>query len=86
VSWQNIKIVSPEDCVSEVLQGKAAYTVDFQILEDSLMMNIVQQGNKIPAVYQDYADIFSEEEAGILTCHQVYDHMIELVDNSKIPH
>jgi hypothetical protein len=51
VPWQNIEIVSPEDCVSEVLQGKAAYTVDFQILEDSLMMNTVQQGNEIPAVY-----------------------------------
>jgi hypothetical protein len=48
------------------------------------MMNAVQQGNEIPAVYQDYADIFSEEEAGILACHQVYDHMIELVDNNKI--
>jgi hypothetical protein len=41
VSWQNIEIVSPEDCVSEVLQEKAAYIVDFRILEDSLMMNAV---------------------------------------------
>jgi hypothetical protein len=84
--WQNIEIVSPEDCVSEVLQGKAAYTVDFRILEDSLMMNAVQQGNEIPAVYQDYADIFSEEKAGILARHQMYDHTIELVDNSKVLH
>jgi hypothetical protein len=50
------------------------------------MMNAVQQGNEIPAVYQDYADIFSEEEAGILAHYQVYDHTIELVDNSKVPH
>jgi hypothetical protein len=50
------------------------------------MMNAVQQGNEIPTVYQDYADIFSEEEAGILARHQVYDHIIKLIDDSKVPH
>jgi len=39
----------------------------------------------IPKEYQDFADVFSEEEAQILPPHRAFDHSIELEPDSKIP-
>uniref|UniRef100_A0A8C5PUW8 ribonuclease H n=1 Tax=Leptobrachium leishanense TaxID=445787 RepID=A0A8C5PUW8_9ANUR len=82
IDWETGKFIfSSTTCRKTCLQPSTG--VLFSILDKNM---IPMNNTSLPAVYQQYADVFNEKEAEKLPPHRPYDCPIELLTGAPIPY
>jgi Reverse transcriptase (RNA-dependent DNA polymerase). len=84
-----VELLNAATCVEEVLQGCAAYIIYPRTLrngETTALFGASIIEPALPEEFQDFEDVFSEEEAGILPENGEHDHAIDLLPGTQPPH
>ena len=94
-SLDDVEIIPSVKADQELHKGMAAFLVyphEFlnSELQDSAVLGAMtsdrNHASPLPDYVQEYADVFSEEAAGVLPAHADHDHAIELAPGSNPPY
>ncbi|KAK3568985.1 hypothetical protein QTP86_021608 [Hemibagrus guttatus] len=82
ISWCTEELVRWSDaCLKECLLEPVSRPCRASLVEDSASL----ASGRIPRVYEDFSEVFSEERAARLPSHQAWDCAIDLLPNASPP-
>ncbi|KAK3517127.1 hypothetical protein QTP86_004197, partial [Hemibagrus guttatus] len=82
ISWRTGELVHWSDaCLKECLLEPVSRPCRTSLVEDSASL----ASGRIPRVYEDFREVFSEERAARLPSHQAWDCVIDLLPNASPP-
>ncbi|THC87561.1 hypothetical protein EYZ11_012993 [Aspergillus tanneri] len=88
---KEVEIINEAEVNRTLREGKQVYaayvsTTENNQVEIRVGSATIGEGVRIPAIYKEFEDVFSEENAGILPAHADHDHAIDIQPGKEPPY